>query len=274
MTKQLWLLSLVIPAQLVQPAEAQLLKKIKDKAGQVTNKVLDKKVDDATGTGGNTQGANGPDGPGTPGGKGRSGNTTGGGLVSTPPDVTASLTDAETAFKKNQYGDARFSVQQAMLGVEMMIGKEILKGLPDSIGAIKKDTTSDKVTSTSWGWVGLTMQRDYFEGGKQNMKDNRKEIGFMLSNNSAWMQAINLYFSGGYAQTSGSGDTQNWKQTRLKGYKAVIEFEQSSGYKISVPIGQTSLLILQGVNFATEQDFMNACNAFDIDKIKTQLGEK
>jgi len=149
----------------------------------------------------------------------------------------------------------------------MMIGKEILKGLPDSIAPMKKDTTSDKVTSSGWGWVGLTMERDY----RQNIEKDPKELSFMLANNAAWMQAINLYFSG-YAQSS--GETQNWKQTRLKGHKAIIEYDKSSGYKLSIPIGQTSLLILEGVNFATEQEFMTACNAFDVDKIKAQLGEK
>jgi len=189
-------------------------------------------------------------------------------LVTTPPDVNAALADAEAAYKKNQYGDSRYSVQQAMLGVEMMIGKEILKGLPEVIDPMKKDTTRDKVTSSGWGWVGLTIERDY----RQNIDKDPKELSFMLANNAAWMQAINLYLSGGYAQSS--GETQNWKQTRLKGYKGVIEYSKSSGYKISVPIGQSSLLILEGVNFATEQDFMAACGAFDIDKIKAQLGEK
>ena len=264
MKKQKWLLLSLLPALAFQPVHAQLLKKIKEKTEQVANKVLDKKVDEKIGT----TGGNNPGAPGSTGGKGKSGNNAGEGLVTTPPDVNQALTDAEAAYKKNQYGDSRFSVQQAMLGVEMMIGKEILKGLPDSIAPMKKDTTSDKVTSSGWGWVGLTMERDY----RQNIDKDPKELSFMLANNAAWMQAINLYLSGGYAQSS--GETQNWKQTRLKGYKGVIEYDKSSGYKISIPIGQTSLLILEGVNFATEQDFMTACNAFDIDKIKAQLGEK
>lgn len=87
------------------------------------------------------------------------------------------------------------------------------------------------------------------------------------------MQAINLYFNNaGYAQNTGG--QQNWKQTKVKGYRAIIEYSESAGYKLSVPIGQTSLLLFEGVNFANEQDVMNAANQFDIDGIKTKLGEK
>ena len=122
-----------------------------------------------------------------------------------------------------------------------------------------------KVTSTGWGWVGLTIKREY------NKED--KQLRFTITNNSAWMQAINLYFNNvGYAQTTGG--QQNWKQTRIKGYRAVIEYNESAGYKLSVPLGQTSLLVYEGVNYATEQDFMAAANAIDIDAIKNKLGEK
>jgi hypothetical protein len=265
MKKAKWLLYLLVPACIVHSAEGQVLRKIKEKAESAVNKALDKKVDEKVGTQPENTG-------GSPGDRSKGGNTTGGGLVTTPPDVNASLADAEAAFKKNQYGEARFSVQQAMLGVEMMIGKEILKGLPDKVDVLVKDTLSDKVASTSWGWVGLTIERDYIEGGRDNTKDGRKELDFMLANNSAWLSAVNMYLSGGYAQSS--GEQQNWKQTRLKGNKAVIEYDQSSGYKITVPLGQASLLILGGRNFATEQDFMKACETFDLDKIKAQIGEK
>ena len=54
----------------------------------------------------------------------------------------------------------------------------------------------------------------------------------------------------------------------------MIEYSEGSGYKLSVPLGQTSLLVYEGVNYGTEQDFMAAANAIDIDGIKTKLGEK
>ena len=86
------------------------------------------------------------------------------------------------------------------------------------------------------------------------------------------MQAINLYFNNaGYAQTTGG--EQNWKQTKIKGYRAIIEYDDNSGYKLSIPLGQTSLLMFEGVNFATEQDLMTAVNTIDIDSIKKSLGE-
>jgi hypothetical protein len=87
------------------------------------------------------------------------------------------------------------------------------------------------------------------------------------------MNAINLYFNnGGYAQTTGG--EQKWKQIKVKGNRAVIEYDDNSGYKVSVPLGQTSLVMYEGLNFATEQDMMTAVNAIDIDMIKKQLGEK
>ncbi|HEU4901801.1 MAG TPA: hypothetical protein VFT06_03390 [Flavisolibacter sp.] len=242
------------------PTKAQFLKKLKEKANQVINTAGG---DNQQNTGNNgTQGQNtaannqGSNNPGNKGGQG---------LVVTPPDVKENLNTAETVFNQGKYSEARYAVQQAMLGVEMQIGQQILKSLPETIGDLPFNPKADQVTSTGWGWVGLTIKREY------NKED--KQLRFTITNNSAWMQAINLYFNNvGYAQTTGG--QQNWKQTRIKGYRAVIEYNESAGYKLSVPLGQTSLLVYEGVNYATEQDFMAAANAIDIDAIKNKLGEK
>lgn len=192
-------------------------------------------------------------------------NNSGQGLVTAPPDVKENLTNAETSFKSGSYSDARYAVQQAMLGVELEIGKNILKSLPATVAGLNKNEPADQVTSTGWGWVGLTIHREYQQGDKQ--------FRVTVANNAAWMQAINIYFNNaGYAQSSGG--QQNWKQTKVKGYRSIIEFDKSSGYKISIPLGQTSLLVLEGVNFTSEQEIMSAANQLDIDGIKTQLGEK
>jgi len=263
-----WLCGIACLLLLSLPGQAQLLKKLKDKAEQIANKAVgnsvDNKVNSALGLppSGSSHGPGGS-GPGTSGGGG--GNNTGAGLISTPPDVNQNLTDADAAFKKNQYGDARYSTQQAMLGVELMIGREIIKGLPAVVATLPADTSQDKVTSTGWGWAGLTIQRTYHA--------NDKRFDVTIANNAVWMAAINMYFgNGGYAQQT--NEQQNWKQVKIKGYKAIIEFDKSSGYKLSVPLGQTSLLMYDGVNFATEPEFMAACNEIDIDRIKKQLGEQ
>lgn len=245
-----------------------LLKKIKQKAESVAermadkkiDKVIDDKVDGKTGSsessnsrGSNTSGRNNP------------GNKGGAGLITTPPNVKQHLGDSEIAFKANNYGEARYELQQAMLGVEMEIGKKILLSLPETVSGLKIIKDDDKVTSTGWGWAGLTIQRKYGEGDKQ--------LTTTIANNSLWMSAINLYLAnGGYAQST--DNQEKWKQTKVKGNRAVIEYDEDSGYKLTVPIGQTSLIIWEGVNFATEHDIMSAANAFDIDGIKTTLGEK
>ena len=249
------------------------LKKIKEKAESVTNKVIDKKVDDAVNekTGGNNSPGNngsnqgGPNGGGGGAKYGKPSNKGGGGLVSTPPDVKENLATAETAFKGSNYGETRYAIQQAMLGIELQIGTNILKSLPLTVAGLKADSLQDQVTSTGWGWAGLTIQRVYLTGEKQ--------FTFTIANNSMWMQAVNMYLANnGYAQqTNGQ---QNWKQTRLKGYKAVIEYNENSGYKLSVPLGQSSLLMFEGINFASEQEMMKAAEQIDIDGIKKALGEK
>src|SRR5215217_134683 len=249
-------------------AQGGLLRKMKNAADRAADKIIDKKVDEAVyGSGGSANNgttANGNSGNGNSS-TSKAGNKGGGGLITTPPNVPENLTAAETAFKGGNYGDARYAVQQAMLGVELEIGQKILKSLPASVANLAKDSAADQVTSTGWGWAGLTIHREYGTDDKQ--------FKVTVANNAVWMNALNLYFNnGGYAQQTGG--QQNWKQIKVKGNRAVIEYDDNTGYKVSVPLGQTSLLIYEGVNFATEADMMAAVNAVDIDMIKKQLGEK
>ncbi len=263
----LCLASVGTQAQVLNRLKQKVENKTEQKAGQEIDKLFGGKKNQTGTQGGQTgQGGQqgGQQGGGTQGGNNPN-NTTGGGLISTPPDVNQNLVDAEAAYKKNSYGEARYSVQQAMLGVELEIGNKILKSLPESVNGLNKEAESDQVTSTGWGWAGLTIQREYSDG-----KD--KELRAIIANNSVWMAGVNAYLSGGYAQQTGG--QQNWKQTKVKGYRAVIEYNEGSGYKLSVPIGQSSIIVFEGVNFATEQEMMKTAEVFDIDGIKKELGEQ
>lgn len=262
--------------------QAQVLNRLKqkteNKGEQKANEAIDKlfngkdKSKTGQGQGGtntnqNQGGANGNAGSGNASrGSNNPSNNSGGGLISTPPDVKQNLIAAETSYKAASYGEARYAVQQAMLGVELEIGNQILKSLPETISGLKKNEKEDQVTSTGSGWVGLTILRKYND-------DKDKQLTVTVANNAMWMSALNMYFtSGGYAQTNGG--EQNWKQTKLKGNRAIIEFDEGSGYKLSVPLGQSSLIVYEGVNFASEPDMMKAAEAVDIDGIKKMLGEQ
>jgi hypothetical protein len=247
-----------------------LVGKLKQKASQAAEKALEKKAEEKTGISTDNDQQNQDNGNSNSGSNSNSGNRPtnkgGSGLISTPPDVNQNLSEAESAYKTGSYGEARYAVQQAMLGVEMEIGQKVLKSLPQSVAGLKMNAEADQVTSTGWGWAGLTILREY-----NNTED--KQLRTTVANNSAWMSAVNMYLAnGGYAQSTNG--QQNWKQTKVKGYKAIIEYEESTGYKLSVPLGQTSLIVWEGVNFASEQEMMSAANSFDIDGIKKMLGEK
>jgi hypothetical protein len=257
MKTKLLLTTLVVTAFINASPAQDLLNKLKRKAGeQIINKVGGQRP--------NNQGTNNPNNNPNNSGNNPT-NQGGGGLITTPPDVNQNLTDADVAFKANKYGDARYAVQQAMLGVEMEIGNKVLKSLPATVAGLKAEAESDQVTSTGWGWAGLTIHREYSNANKQ--------LGVTIANNAAWMAGVNAYLtSGGYAQTTGG--QQNWKQTKVKGYRAIIEYSESSGYKLSVPLGQTSLVIFDGVNFASEPEMMAAASTLDLDGIKKMLGEQ
>lgn len=260
--KQRILLTALVLLSISLVSSAQgVLGKLKQKAAQAGEKAIDKKINPSTGTQ-NPQQGNSPtstsSNPGDPSNKG------GGGLVVTPPDVKQSIADAETSYKSGSYSEARYAIKQAMLGVEMEIGQNVMKSLPEKVSGLPRVADQDQVTSMGAGWVGLTIHREY--------QTDDKQLRIDIANNSAWMSSYNAYMAN--ANYASTGTQQNWKQTKVKGYKGIIEYNEGSGYKLTVPLGQSSLIVWEGVNFANEQEMMSAANAFDIDGIKKTLGEK
>ena len=237
--------------------KAQLLKKIKDKANQAVDKAFDKKVNETTQ----------PNGDNSNGGNGKVSNKGGAGLKnSSPPDVMAQIADAEKAHNAGNFNDARYSVQQALMGVEIQLGREILKSLPSTVNGMDKDTAANIVMSNNWGWNNLTIQTVY------NQKPE-KQMTITIGNNSMYSGLANVYF-GNTAYVQANDKDQNVKQTKVKGYKAVIQYSDNKGYTLLVSLGQTALIVWECVNFKDEDDVMKTASEFDIDGIKKMMGEQ
>ena len=237
-------------------AQGQFLKKLKDKV----NSAVSKPATSSTGQSDQSNAGNNSS-------SGSPSNTKGGGLTNTtPPDVNQQIADAKQSQAAGNYSDARYSIQQALMGIELQLGKQILVSLPATVSGLQKDTAENKVMSTRWGWNNLTIQSVYKKADQQ--------LTVTIGNNGVYSGFVNMYFNSAYMQTSSNGKDENVKQTKVKSYKALITYDKSKGYTLLVPIGQSSLIAWECVNFATEQDVMNAANAFDIDGIKKMLGEQ
>ncbi len=191
-------------------------------------------------------------------------NTKGAGLTTEPPDVPKNIGEAEKSFGDKQYADARFAVRQAILGIELEIGNNILGGLPDEIDGLPAVKDEDNVGSSGIGFVGLIIERTYRKGDKQ--------FKVSIGNESAWLSAANMYLASGGAYGASTDD--NHKIVKLGDNRAVLEYDEYSGYKLSVPFGQSSILVTEGVNFENEDEMMNASKQIDVDQIKKELGEE
>jgi hypothetical protein len=232
--------------------EAQLLKKLKDKVNNALNPNNNSNSNQKSQSSSSS---------------GQPSNTRGGGLTNTaPPDVYQEIGDAEKSQASGNYSDARYSLQQALMSIELQIGQKILLSLPNAVTGLQKDTAQNRVMSTQWGWNNLSIQSVYRKGDQQ--------LTVTIGNSGIYAGLVNMYFNSAYVQSENSGKDQNAKQTKVKGYKALITYDKSSGYTLLVPIGQSSMIAWACVNFASEQDVMNAANAFDIDGIKKMLGEQ
>lgn len=259
MKRVLYVLCFLITATITNNTSAQgFLKKLKDKVNKTVDNAVDKKTGvTPAGDSGNSNSVS----------SGKPANKGGGGLSNTaPPDVKAQMADAESAHAAKKYSDARYSLQQALMGVEIQLGHQILKSLPATVDALNVDTLQDVVMSTQWGWNNLSIQRVW--------KKSDKQLTITVGNAGIYAGLAALYFTNAGMVESSSNAKQNFKQVRVKGNKAIIQYEDSKGYTLIVSLGQSSMIVWECINFANEQEVMNTANTFDIDGIKKMLGEQ
>lgn len=192
-------------------------------------------------------------------------NRRGSGLSTSAPDVMASIKLADDAYAASSYLQAKNEVKNALWGVELEIGKKVLESLPAAVSALQVNAPDDRVSSSGVGFAGLIIERVY--QGNDDM-----QLKATIGNDSGLLGLAGFYMvDGAYIQSS---DETNQKSIQFKDHRAVIRYDENDGYTLSVPFGQSSVFLINGVNFEDETQFMAAANTFDLVKIKTDLGEQ
>ncbi|MEM9887804.1 MAG: hypothetical protein AAF849_18055 [Bacteroidota bacterium] len=236
-------------------SEAQLLRKIKQKAeravDRAVDKVIEKEVDKALGVEGTETSDNSSYNSGIEGE----------GKKLTPPDVAMHITRANEAVTQAQYTDAKFAIQQAILGVELEIGYAILEGLPQSINGMNFLEEEDQVSSTGYGFVGFTVGRVY--------ESNNKALQFSIVSNNILVNSYSgMISNAGYASNEG-----DYKSVMIDGNKAILQYS-GGNYELGIPLGQSSLIVLDCDGFADESEVIQVAKQFKVNEIKAALGEQ
>jgi hypothetical protein len=252
----MYCVTLIFALHIQNEGQGQFLKKLKEKVNQITN---NNNSSNSQNNSSNTssQNNNGPV------------NKTGAGITNTPPpDIPLNMDNAQKAMQGSNYSQARYALEQAIQGVEIKLGKQILQSLPTTVDGLTRDDSKSVVTSNQFGWSNMTMQTVYGDG-----KD--KQMTVSIGTLPLYAGLVNMYFMNNttYVQENGQ-QNPNIKQTQVKGEKAIIQFDQSKGYTLIAELGQSTVMVWECVNFATEDEVMSAANSFDLDSIKKQMGEQ
>jgi hypothetical protein len=172
-------------------------------------------------------------------------------------DFSKDIADAKTAYSSGNLADAHFSLEQAVQEIDMIVGKEVLKLLPDKMNDAASDPTQDQV-SANVGFVGATVHRSYGTTGSQ----------VEIISNSPLIASLNAFlnmpFVGGMMRNSTT------KVVKIQGYKSRLEKvgDNENGkpnYQLQIPF--KSALITITANGMDENGVMSFANSIPLDKI-------
>ena len=183
-----------------------------------------------------------------------------------PPDVQTLLSNASTSLDAKNYSALRYEIKQAMLGVELEIGYQILESMPKSIDneKIMYIENADEVISTGAGFIGLAIGRQY--------EDDVRNINARIVNNSAMLTFYNGFLTGSTYHSS-SNEVEH-KAVTIQGMKGAIHFNGDNKYELGVPLGQSSIFLLDCYNCTDENVLMSIANQFNLLDFKVKLGEQ
>ena len=175
----------------------------------------------------------------------------------TAQNFSADITNAQTSYRAGKLEEAHFALQQAMQEIDMIIGKEVLKQLPDKMDAFTANSKDDNITSNV-GFVGTTIHRSYGPA---------HDVDLSIIGNSPLISTINAFLN--TPLLGGMMSNGNNKIIKVQGYKGQLTKESNSNgqtnYTIQLPVG-SSLITFTGKN-ATDTQIMAWANTLPLQQI-------
>jgi len=172
-------------------------------------------------------------------------------------DFSKDLADAKSSYSAGKLADAHFSLEQAIQEIDMVVGKEVLKLLPESMSGVNAASNNDQVTANV-GFVGATVHRAYGDSGSQ----------VEVISNSPLIATLNTFLN--MPLVGGMMRNSTTKVIKVQGYKSRLEKQGDNengkpNYQLQIPF--KSALVSITANGMDENSVLSFANSIPLDKI-------
>lgn len=170
-------------------------------------------------------------------------------------DFKSQMTTAKKSYASGKLEDAHFALQQALQELDIIIGKEVLKLMPQKLDSLASNPKDDHVAANV-SFVGATIHRSYGKMGKLSVE---------IINNSPLIGTLNAFLNS--SLLGGMARDENTKIVKVQGYKARLEKqgENSDGkpnYNLQIPFNAALMTIT--ANGLDESQILSAANSFPL----------
>jgi hypothetical protein len=173
-------------------------------------------------------------------------------------DFAANLASAKSAYASGNLEDARFAMQNMLTDLDIAIGKEVLKMLPQKMDAFAANAKTDNVTANT-GLAGAIVHRDY--------GTEEKRLNLDIMSNSPLVGSMNAILAMPFVGNSGDG-TQ--KTVKIQGYKGLLQKSvdtetNKTDFTLQIPLNNTLLTFT--VPDSNEADVLKMANTIPVGDI-------
>ena len=171
-------------------------------------------------------------------------------------DFKKDIGTAQSAYSAGKLEEAHFALLQALQEIDIRIGQEVLKLLPQQLDTMKVNTKDDQVTG-NMGFIGTTIRRTYGKapGGELS-----------IISNSPFISSLNALLNA--PLVGGMMNDANHKIVRIQGYKGRMEKstgEKGENYSLDIPLNNS--LITLKANQSSESLFLKMAEMIPFQQI-------
>ncbi|MEN9571694.1 MAG: hypothetical protein RL172_2925 [Bacteroidota bacterium] len=173
-------------------------------------------------------------------------------------DFKTQISTAKKSYTAGKLEDAHFALQQALQELDMIIGKEVLKLMPQKFDTLAYNVKDDRVAANI-GFIGATIHRSY---GKQN------KVDVEIINNSPLVNTLNALLNS--SMLGGLVRDEKTKVVKVQGYKSRLERQSDevdgkADYQLQIPFNNALMTLT--AKATTEQAILNIANGFALAEI-------